>query len=102
MTVREAGGAFANREKSEEDRYTWEHEKEMIKNLRAQLAQKEAAAKKKLDEKPHIDPEFHKELNGAKGLSNATPAAGGDAMSKREAAAENRYIREQEAKKGKH
>ncbi|KAJ3151211.1 hypothetical protein HDU86_006202 [Geranomyces michiganensis] len=102
MSVRAAGGKFAEREKGEEDRYTWEHEKEQIKALRAQLAAKENAAKKKLDAKEVHDPEFHEELKQVNPVANATHAGGSDSISKREAAAENRYIREMEAKNKKH
>ncbi|KAJ3145251.1 hypothetical protein HDU89_007473 [Geranomyces variabilis] len=102
MSIRAAGGKFAEREKGEEDRYTWEHEKEQIKALRAQLAAKEAAAKQKLDSKEVHDPEFHESLNQTKAVPNATHAGSSDSFSKREAAAENRYIREQEAKSRKH
>ncbi|KAJ3020386.1 hypothetical protein HKX48_000855 [Thoreauomyces humboldtii] len=82
---------------SEEERFVWEQQKDQIKKLRAQLAEKETSAKAKLDAAPHIDPEFHAELkDGSKARSNATASGSGDAFSKRESAAENRYIHEQE------
>ncbi|KAI9099432.1 hypothetical protein DFS34DRAFT_649152 [Phlyctochytrium arcticum] len=90
--IRDAGGAFAKREATEEERYAWEHEKEVIKKLRAQLKAKEVSAKEKLDKEPHLDPHFHEELKQV----HVQPRAGGDAFSKREAAAEDRYIREHE------
>ncbi|KND02502.1 uncharacterized protein SPPG_02961 [Spizellomyces punctatus DAOM BR117] len=91
--IRDAGGAFAKREATEEERYAWEHEKEVIKKLREQLKLKEQAAKKKLEKDPSLDPQFHKELEKSVHLHGK---AGSDAFSKRESAAEERYIREHE------
>ncbi|KAI8818084.1 uncharacterized protein EV422DRAFT_538682 [Fimicolochytrium jonesii] len=96
MSVRAAGGGFAKREITEEERYAWEQEKATIKKLREQLALKETEAKKKLDAAPHVDPEFHKELKDNKNVYG-TGASGTDALSKREAASENRYIHDREA-----
>lgn len=79
--IRDAGGAFAKRELTEEERYAWEHEKEVIKKLREQLKAKEQAAKKKLETKPELakhDPEFHKSLEQS--VAQGPVRGGGDAF----------------------
>ncbi|KAJ3186645.1 hypothetical protein HDU85_007465 [Gaertneriomyces sp. JEL0708] len=93
--IRDAGGSFAKRGASEEERYVWEHEKQAIQKLRDQLRQKEQEAHKKLEANPKLDPEFQKELKELPEI-RLQARAGGDAFSRRESAAEERYIRQHE------
>ncbi|KND02467.1 hypothetical protein, variant [Spizellomyces punctatus DAOM BR117] len=60
--IREARGGFALREFALEEKYFWDHEKEIIRELQAKLQRKETEVLKRLDADPKMDPEFREEI----------------------------------------
>lgn len=95
-----SNGVFDKEEAAKENFYIYQKEKELIRKLRLDLLRKEKEALNFLEKNPKADPEFHSEL---KIMANSNSQfATGDALHKREAANEERYIRELEADKKKH
>ncbi|KAJ3267586.1 hypothetical protein HK104_005757 [Borealophlyctis nickersoniae] len=103
--IRSTGGAMGRREAAEEERYALKHEREVIEKLRAELAKREKEFQEKAAEIEKKDNGGGKSAAGGAGSSGSVPnqaayspgkTGGGDAFSKREAANEERWIREHE------
>ncbi|KAJ3105884.1 hypothetical protein HDU97_007383 [Phlyctochytrium planicorne] len=105
--IRDAGGAFSKKEAAQEEKFAHEHDKELIKKLKADLEKKakeapaaaaepvaaaSASESKETDtDKAHIHP-----IDSSYGGS---VRAGGGALGKKEAAIEEKYFRDLDKEK---
>ncbi|KAJ3171325.1 hypothetical protein HK101_011261 [Irineochytrium annulatum] len=107
--IGDAGGSFAKKEAAQEDQYAREHDKEVIAKLREQLTKKHQAPAQTPEAAPAAPPSTassasttardHEEkvrFSGAESSHGGSIRAGGGALGKKEAADEERYIKELE------
>ncbi|RKO90277.1 hypothetical protein BDK51DRAFT_31381 [Blyttiomyces helicus] len=100
-TIREAGGAFAKRESTMEEKYAYEKEKEVIKKLQEELRKRELAVASKLLETPALDPPVAEEFTNTGRLNLHAAAVGTGAIGKRGAVFEEKYIHDKELEDAK-
>lgn len=94
--VRDSGGAFSKREKAEEERWIYEHEKENLKKFKEELshrpAPKAAAPKSEASAQETVKETI--QPHGVTGTYGGAVRSAGGAFGKKEAAIEEKYFRD--------